>query len=278
MKLFYRKYGNSGPPLIIVHGLYGSGDNWVSIARELSARFEVYVIDQRNHGKSPHSDTHDYPAMRDDLKMFVDAEGIEQAVLIGHSMGAKVIMYFAASWPDRVLSLVSVDMAPKAYHELAVESHSAANHGAMIDAMLELDLSKMESREEISRALSLKIGSDRVRSFLLKNVRRDKSGAFSWRINLAALRMNLPKILDGLLDEGNSGRGGLKEIPVGGISGFPALFISGEQSDYIRTGDHQLIRKLFPGAQIVTIPRAGHWVHAEQPALLLKNLNYFLET
>jgi pimeloyl-ACP methyl ester carboxylesterase len=112
----------------------------------------------------------------------------------------------------------------------------------------------------------------------LKNVRRDKSGAFSWRINLPALRRNLPRILDGLLDEGNSGPGGLKEIPAGGISGFPALFISGEKSDYIRAGDHQLIRSLFPGAQIVTIPGAGHWVHAEQPTLLLKNLNYFLET
>ena len=165
MKLFYRKYGEPGTPLIIVHGLYGSGDNWVSIARELSARFEVYVIDQRNHGQSPHSDTHNYPALRDDLKTFMDAEGIDQAVLIGHSMGAKTIMYFAASWPGRVISLVSVDMAPRAYHELAQESRSAANHGALIDAMLELDLSRMTSREEIDRALSVKIGSERVRSF-----------------------------------------------------------------------------------------------------------------
>lgn len=277
MKLFYRKYGEAGPPLIIVHGLYGSGDNWVSIARELSARFEVYVIDQRNHGQSPHSDTHDYPAMRDDLKMFMDAEGIEQAVLIGHSMGAKTIMYFAASWPDRVLALVSVDMAPKAYHDQAAESRSAADHGEMIAAMLSLDFSGMESREEINQALSQKIGSDRVRSFLLKNVRRDKSGSFNWRINLPALQKNLPRILDGLIDGENSGDGGLKEIPVGGISGFPALFISGENSDYIRAEDHQLIRSLFPGAQILTIPNSGHWVHAEQPKLLLKNLNYFLE-
>jgi esterase len=269
MKLFYRKYGESGPPLIIVHGLYGSGDNWVTIARELSARFEVYVIDQRNHGQSPHSQTHDYPAMRDDLKMFMDAEGIEQAVLVGHSMGAKTIMYFAASWPDRVLSLVSVDMAPKAYHELAMESHSAADHGGIIDAMLGLDFSKVESREEIDRALSLKIGSDRVRSFLLKNVHREKSGAFVWRINLAALRKNLPKILDRLDAE--------QIVAQGGLTGFPVLFVSGEKSDYIRAEDHRQIRALFPGAQIVTIPNAGHWVHAEQPKLLLKNLNYFLE-
>jgi pimeloyl-ACP methyl ester carboxylesterase len=277
MKLFYRKYGEPGTPLIIVHGLYGSGDNWVTIARELSARFEVYVIDQRNHGQSPHSDTHNYPVLRDDLKMFMDAEGIDRAVLIGHSMGAKTIMYFAASWPDRVISLVSVDMAPRAYHELAVESRTAANHGGMIDAMLELELSGMKSREEIDRALGVRIGSGRVRRFLLKNVQRDQGGAFYWRINLPALRNNLPRIMDGLLDSENEGLGGLEAIPPGGITGFPALFIAGEKSDYIRTEDHQLIRALFPGAQIVTIPGAGHWVHAEQPRLLVKTLDYFLD-
>ncbi len=276
MKLFYRKYGESGTPLIIVHGLYGSGDNWVSIARELSVRFEVYVIDQRNHGQSPHSETHNYPTLRDDLKTFMDAEGIDQAVLIGHSMGAKTIMYFAASWPDRVISLVSVDMAPRAYHELALESRSAARHGALIDAMLELDLSSMKSREEIDRAFSEKIGSERVRAFLLKNVQRNKAGKFFWRVNLAALRSNLPRILDGLLNSENEGVGGLEEIPPGGIAGFPALFVAGENSDYIRAEDYQLIRNLFPRAQIVTIPNAGHWVHAEQPSLLLKNLDYFL--
>lgn len=276
MKLFYRKYGSSGTPLIIVHGLYGSGDNWVSIARELSERFEVYVIDQRNHGQSPHSDTHNYPALRDDLKTFMDAEGIDQAVLVGHSMGAKTIMYFAASWPERVISLVSVDMAPRAYHKLARQSAAAANHGEIIDAMLELDLSDKNSREEISFALSEKIPSDRVRSFLLKNIQRSKSGVFFWRINLQALRENLPRILDGLLASENEGVGGMEEIPPGGITGFPALFVAGEKSDYIRPEDHQLIRTLFPKAQIVTIPNAGHWVHAEQPRLLLKNLDYFL--
>ncbi len=277
MKLFYRKYGEPGTPLIIVHGLYGSGDNWVTIARELSARFEVYVIDQRNHGQSPHSDSHNYPLLRDDLKMFMDAEGVDRAVLIGHSMGAKTIMYFATSWPDRVIALVSVDMAPRAYHELALESRSAANHSGMIDAMMELELSQMTSREEIDRALSVKIGSGRVRRFLLKNVQRDQGGGYYWRINLQALRNNLSRIMDGLLDSENEGVGGLEAIPPGGITGFPALFVAGEKSDYIRTDDHQLIRSLFPGARIVTIPGAGHWVHAEQPRLLVKALNNFLD-
>jgi len=269
VKLHFRKYGEAGPPLVIVHGLYGSGDNWVSIARELSDRFEVYVVDQRNHGQSPHSSTHDYPAMRDDLKMMMDTEAIEKAVLIGHSMGAKTIMYFAEAWPDRVQALVSVDMSPKPYHELALQSHSAADHGKLIDSMLALDLAAAESREDLDSELSGAVGSERVRSFLLKNVRREKNGSFSWRLNLPALKQNLDRILDGLDIEGIAGGGGIK--------GFPALFISGEKSDYIRPEDHQLIRSVFPGAQIVTIPGAGHWVHAEQPDLLLKNLNYFLD-
>jgi len=269
MKLHFRKYGDQGPVVVIVHGLYGSGDNWVSIARELSARFEVYTLDQRNHGQSPHASVHDYPSMRDDLKLFLDAEGIDQVILIGHSMGAKTCMYFAASWPDRVQALVSVDMAPKDYHELAVESHSAANHGKIIDALLNLDLEKAESREDLDLALRPSVGSERVRTFLLKNVRREKNGSFSWRLNLEALKANLDRILDGLDEE---------EIrQQGGIKGFPALFIAGEKSDYIQAEDHGLIQAIFPGARVVTIPGAGHWVHAEQPSLLLKNLEYFLE-
>ena len=269
MELFYRKYGESGPPLVIVHGLYGSGDNWVSIARELSDRFEVYVLDQRNHGQSPHSNIHDYPSMRNDLRDFLDSRGIRKAVLIGHSMGGKTIMAFAISWPERVQSLISVDIAPRPYHDLALNSHTAANHAHMIDAMLDLDLSGMESREEVDQALRNEIGSDRVRSFLLKNVQRDGEGNFIWRINLRALRDNLDKIMDGLDTE--------KVISEGGITGFPALFVAGERSDYIRAEDHQLIRSLFPAADIVIIPGAGHWVHAEQPSLLVKNIRYFLD-
>jgi pimeloyl-ACP methyl ester carboxylesterase len=127
----------------------------------------------------------------------------------------------------------------------------------------------MQSREEVDIALRPKIGSDRVRSFLLKNVRRDAKGSFSWRINLPALKKNLDKILDGLDIEAIAA--------AGGIQGFPALFIAGEKSDYIQAEDHALIRSVFPGAQIVSIPNAGHWVHAEQPKLLLKNLMYFLD-
>lgn len=255
--------------MVIVHGLYGSGDNWVSIARELSDRFEVFVVDQRNHGQSPHSEVHTYAAMRDDLEEFLYARGIDKAVLIGHSMGGKTIMAFAMKYPDRVQSLISVDIAPRSYQDLALNSHMAANHAQMIDAMLALDLSKMETREEVDQALSTEIGSERVRSFLLKNVQRNDDGEFYWQINLKVIRDNLDKIMDRLDTD--------EVVKQGGITGFPALFVSGERSDYIRAEDHKLIRSVFPVADIVTIPGAGHWVHAEQPTLLVKNLRYFLD-
>jgi pimeloyl-ACP methyl ester carboxylesterase len=207
--------------------------------------------------------------MRDDLEDFLDARGIDRAVLIGHSMGGKTIMSFAMKWPDRVQSLIAVDIAPRAYHDLALNSQMAPNHARMIDAMLELDFTGMETREDVDRALSTEIGSERVRSFLLKNVQRSDDGEFYWKINLKALRNNLDSIMDGLDTD--------RVVEQGGITGFPALFVSGERSDYIRAEDHKLIRSIFPVADIVTIPNAGHWVHAEQPALLVKNIRYFLD-
>ncbi len=255
--------------MVIAHGLYGSGDNWVSIAREFEKEFEVYVVDLRNHGQSPHSDTHDYPSMRDDLCQFLDDRGIDRSVMIGHSMGGKTIMHFAEGCPERVQSMISVDIAPRPYHDLAVDSRSAPNHARMIDAMLELDLSAVESREDADRMLSSQIGSERVRGFLLKNLRREKEGGFYWRINLPALRNNLDRIMDGL----DTGR----IAASGGITGFPALFVSGQRSDYIRAEDHALIRQVFPTSEIVTIPGAGHWVHAEKPSLLVKSIKYFLD-
>ncbi|MDF1576440.1 MAG: alpha/beta fold hydrolase, partial [Bacteroidales bacterium] len=269
MELFYRKYGEPAPPLVIVHGLYGSSDNWVSIARDLSDRFEVFVVDQRNHGHSPHSPVHDYPAMREDLREFLDRLEIRKAVLIGHSMGGKTVMSFAEAWPQRVQALVSVDIAPKSYRNLALASRTAANHSNMIEAMMSLDLSRIQSREEADQALAGSIGSERIRSFLLKNLRRENGGAFSWQINLEAISGNLEAIFEGMDQEAIAARGG--------ITGFPALFISGGDSEYIRVTDHQLIRDIFPTAEVVTIPGAGHWVHAEKPALLVKTLRYFLD-
>jgi pimeloyl-ACP methyl ester carboxylesterase len=138
----------------------------------------------------------------------------------------------------------------------------------MIDAMLELDLKRMTSREEVSSALSVNIGSDRIRMFLLKNLTRNSSKEFCWKINLPVIKKYLNEIMDKLP---------MKEsLEKGGITGFPVFFIRGEDSDYIQIKDHDVIKKLFPTAEIVTIPNSGHWVHAEQPELLVKNLKYLL--
>jgi len=269
MKLFYRKYGESGPPLIIVHGLYGASDNWISIARELSAKFEVFVIDQRNHGESQHSEIHSYESMQEDLLEFMNEHNLEKAILMGHSMGGKTVMSFAATYPEKVISLIVVDIAPKSYKEQAITSHITANHAKMIDAMLALNMDHMDTREEVSSALATSIGSERVRMFLLKNLTRNREKKFCWKINLPVLKKYLDEIMDELpLDEVKAR---------GGVRGFPVLFIRGENSDYIQPEDHENIRKVFPGAEIVSIPNSGHWVHAEQPELLLKTLKYFLD-
>jgi pimeloyl-ACP methyl ester carboxylesterase len=207
--------------------------------------------------------------MREDLREFMDLQGIRKAVLIGHSMGGKTVMHFAEAWPERVQALVSVDIAPRSYKNLALVSRSAANHANMIDAMLKIDLSGIQSREEADRELALSIGSERIRSFLLKNLRREQNGKFQWRINLEAISTNLEAIFEGMDRESIAARGG--------ITGFPVLFISGGNSDYIRPADHQVIRDIFPSAEVVGVPGAGHWVHAEQPALLVKTIRYFLD-
>jgi esterase len=268
MELFYRKIGDAGPPIIIVHGLYGASDNWISVARELAEDYEVFMIDQRNHGESPHNDVHSYDAMREDLLEFMDKQQIESAIILGHSMGGKAVMSFALSYPERVSSLIVVDIAPVPYKDLAFSSHAAANHSKMIDAMLDLDLEKMESRDEVSRALALKIGSDRIRMFLLKNLTRNKEKKFCWKINLPVLKANLDEILNG--------PNTAEFLENGGVNGFPTVFIRGENSDYIKAEHHDVIKKLFPIAEVVSIPNSGHWVHAEQPKLLMKTVKYFL--
>lgn len=268
MKLSHRKYGTSGPPIIIVHGLYGASDNWISIARGLEDQHEVFILDQRNHGESPHSDEHNYKVMCADLKEFMDDQGLNRAMLLGHSMGGKTIMFFAEKYPEMVESLIVVDIAPISYHDLALTSTIAANHAKMIDAMLELNLEAIESRDEASRKLAVKIGSERIRMFLLKNLTRNEDRQFTWKINLPVLKDNLNAIMDGL-EIGKIRKNG-------GVTGFPVLFIRGENSDYIQPENHSTIRDVFPTAEIVSIRNSGHWVHAEQPQLLIKTIKYFL--
>lgn len=268
MKLFYRKYG-SGPPLIIVHGLYGASDNWISVARELASNYEVFIIDQRNHGNSPHSDEHNYMLLKNDLLNFMNEQGIKKAILLGHSMGGKTIMFFAADYPERVQAMIVVDISPRSYKSLDQPSPHTVDHMNIIEAMLNIDLSKAESRMDIDMMLADTVKSKRVRQFLLKNIKRKDQTKFSWKLNLPALQKALPGIMDGMNPDDFRKNGG--------VTGFPVLFIKGADSNYIDDVDYPIINTIFPAAEIVSIKNSGHWVHAEQPDLFIKNIKYFLD-
>lgn len=266
-ELFFRKMGQ-GPPMIILHGLYGSSDNWISIARAFSEKFEVFLPDQRNHGNSPHTKEHNYIALRNDLYEFMELQGIDKAVILGHSMGGKTAMYFATAWPEKVQSLVVVDIFPGSYKSLTRPTPQSVDHLNILSSMLAVDFSKVNNREDVNRFLSETILSERVRHFLLKNVVRNKEGKYSWRLNVKSLHDQLPYIMDGLDSK--------PFLNGNGITGFPVLFVKAANSGYIREEDISTIKTIFPFAELVTIPDSDHWVHVEKPELLIKTIEYFV--
>jgi pimeloyl-ACP methyl ester carboxylesterase len=268
MDLSFRKMGQ-GPPMIILHGLYGSSDNWVSIGRAFAEKFEVFLIDQRNHGNSPHTKEHNYIALRNDLHDFMESQGIRKAVIMGHSMGGKAAMYFAVAWPEMVDSLIVVDISPLSYKSLTNPVSQNLDHMNIINAMLGVDFSEVKTREDVNRMLAESLTSEKLRQFLLKNVKRNKEdNGYEWKLNIQTLHDQLPKIMDGLETK--------PFLNGNGITGFPVLFIKAEKSGYIKEEDYAAIKTIFPMAEMVTIPGADHWVHVEQPELLIKTISYFV--
>lgn len=266
MKLFYREYGTQGPTMVILHGLYGASDNWVSIARKLEKDYRIFIIDQRNHGQSPHSETHDFESMADDLLTFFKDHNITKAHIVGHSMGGKTAMRFALLHPELIDKLVVIDIAPKSYASFSNYAQITNNHLLIMDSMLNVDLSNIQSRQEVDQQLSGQLTDQKLRHFLLKNIHRTKSGSYQWRFNLPVLKQSLEQIMDGFSDL----------PPEQHKTNIQSIFIKGEQSGYITEEDSLIIRKYFKNAELVTIPNAGHWLHAEQPDLLIKTLAYFL--
>lgn len=252
MRLNLQRYG-SGPPLIILHGLFGSRANWHAISRALANEFEVIAVDQRNHGNSPHVDEMNYAAMADDLLQLMTHEGIARAHVLGHSMGGKTAMQFALSYGERVDRLIVVDIAPRAY---------PPHHDELLDALCELDLRAATSRAELDALLARRVEAPPVRQFLLTNVTRDDNGGFVWRINLPAIVANYAALV-AEVDSARSFEG-------------PTLFVRGGRSDYIRDADRADMLRLFPRATIITIADAGHWVHADAPAPFIRCVRAFL--
>jgi esterase len=264
MKLFFRKYGE-GPPLVILHGLYGSSDNWVTIAKALSDSFTVYLPDQRNHGQSPHSEIHDYTAMRDDLLELVRDLSLNKFFLAGHSMGGKTAIAFALNWPEMLNGLLIADISP--FVNETGKSSAYVEHYDILNAILSLDLTKISNRNDAEEALSERIESEKIRGFILKNLQRTAENTFTWKMNAEALMKNLDKITEGV------GRNG--DFPHQ-ITGFPVIFLKGGDSDYIPMEDYKEILKVFPAAEIKEIPGAGHWIHADKPDEVVKNIRRLL--
>ncbi len=246
MELFHRHYGEKGDqPVIILHGIFGVSDNWATYSRRLAQEgFEVFAVDQRNHGMSPQSDNFNYLAMTDDLFDFIDEHEIEDPILLGHSMGGKVAMRFALENPQLVSKLIVVDISLKAYGP-------RKQHKAIIKAMESVDLSKANSRQDVEEQVAELIPEERIRQFVMKNLHRKEQDEFEWKIYIPGIAKNLDLLFDGIET----------------ISKFekPTLFVKGGNSDYILLEDYEQIRYNFPNAEIMTIADASHWVHVESP-------------
>jgi esterase len=253
MQLHFQSFGQ-GPPLIILHGLFGSLDNWHSISQGLAADFQVFAIDQRNHGRSPHAAEMSYPLMAEDLKEFLANQKLGAINLLGHSMGGKTAMLFALTYPEFVEKLIVVDMAPRVYSE---------RHREILNALSALDLGSLKSRTEMESQLASSIPDLAVRRFLLKNVKRDEAGTFYWQMNLRAIEANYAQLSEAVSSERPFEK--------------PTLFIRGERSNYIRDQDLPAIEKLFPRVEHCKIAGAGHWVHADSPEAFLRKVREFFK-
>jgi pimeloyl-ACP methyl ester carboxylesterase len=260
MKLFYREYGN-GPPLIILHGLYGSSDNWITIAKNLAEMYTVYLPDQRNHGNSFHDNIHDYESMRADLFELAAELNLKKFFLAGHSMGGKIAISFALKWPEMIEGLLIADISPFVNETYGITFYN--EHYSILKAILSIDLSLISSRREAESVLLEKIPSEKVRGFVLKNLHRISGNNFAWKINAGALLNNLEKIMAGIDRPTDADEQ---------ISGFPVIFLKGEDSDHLPSGDFSDIQRVFPSAEFINVQGAGHWIHSDRPDEVIKNL------
>ncbi|HWK52823.1 MAG TPA: alpha/beta fold hydrolase [Hyphomicrobiales bacterium] len=253
MELYYRQYSSGGPPLVILHGLYGNHANWSAHARQLADDFAVYGFDARNHGQSPWADSMTLQDMADDVAQTLRALDLGPVAVVGHSMGGKTAMLLAQQQPALVRRLAVVDIAPVDYRKTRDD---------VLPALLELPLAQMANRAEADAWLATRVPEKGVRDFLLTNLQRDAEGGFSWRINLPVIARAFPEVA-GWPDDS-------------GVYEGPALFIRGEQSNYLLARDEAATRAQFPRAEIVTVKGAGHWVHSEKPAEVQQLLRDFL--
>ena len=254
MQLNFKKIGETGKSIIILHGVFGFLDNWLTVGKHISDQgFQVYLVDQRNHGRSPHEGALDYPTFAKDLKEFLEQQSLSNPILLGHSMGGKTVMEYAVTYPDTYEKLIIADIGPKAY---------PIHHAKILKGLNAIRLEDIENRQQADDALAEYEPILAVRQFLLKNLYRKEEGGFGWRFNLPLLTSDMAKV----------GAAIVSDKPVE----TPALFMRGDKSDYILDEDWDDILKIFPNAKLETIENSGHWIQAEQPKAFVQSLLNFV--
>lgn len=263
MDLNYRKVG-AGKPIIIIHGLYGSSDNWLTIARKLGETHSVYSVDLRNHGNSPHDEEMTLRAMAGDIVEFVGRHKLDGASIIAHSLGGKVAMLAALELKERLEKLVIVDIAPLNYETYSESERIRRFHSSMIETLSNSDLTRFERREEIAQFWNERIKDINTCQFLLKGIEKD-GNHYRWKINIEAIKRNIREMLNGIpLDFAE------RRIST------PTLFIKGENSPYLPESAFGLIRQVFENVKIETFYGTTHWLHYEEPGRFLERVGEWL--
>lgn len=266
MKLFFRKYGE-GPPLIILHGLYGSSDNWIHIARNIQHCYTVYLPDMRNHGHSPWSENHSYQDMSNDIVEFFGDQNLQQAFIAGHSMGGKTAIRFAVDNPGKVSGLFVGDISPFTYLS---GSPADDQHKDILRIMTTVDPGNFNTREDVEAYLTTIAGEKTTRLVFSKNIVAD-DGKLRWRINAKSIANNIDKLIEGIPRPS-------EENVFSGL--FPVIFLKGDRSLYIPESDLEDIKRVFPQAQIRVVANSGHWIHTDRPDAVIEALKdlYTLST
>ncbi|MDP1800873.1 MAG: alpha/beta fold hydrolase [Bacteroidota bacterium] len=256
MKLAYREFGQ-GQPLVIMHGLFGQSDNWNTLAKQFAEKgFHVFTLDLRNHGLSPHSDVWNYEVMADDLKEFIDEHKLKNTIVLGHSMGGKVAMFFELKYTNVASKIIVADISPRAY-----EPH----HDSVLKALNAVDFSKIKTRKEAEAILNTYLDDFGTKQFLLKNIywRDTDNNIMDWRFNLKAITQNYNNIG--------------AAIPAGS-SNVATLVVRGERSDYIAESDLVDFKDHFPNFKLETVLGSGHWIHAEKPKEFFEAVMLFIRS
>lgn len=259
MNLYYRQQGE-GENLTILHGLYGSSDNWNNISKLLSDEFKVIAVDLPNHGKSPKTDEFNLSFLSDSVYDFLKEKNIQKTHLLGHSLGGKIALEIASKYPQIVDKLIIVDIAPRNY--LKNEFEERENHEKIINILKNVDLSKYKNRSDALNELMKIEKTGKLKMFLMKNIKRNKNGDLEWKINIKAISDNLSQILNQF------------DTKIENIKN-EILFIKAENSPYINAKDIEFIKQNFKKAKIKIIPDTTHWIHIEKPKTLVKEIKKF---